>query len=112
MRSLRGRLTLSYAIVVAVVLALLSVLGCRIAFEIAARSTFDGLAFAVARAENAASLPARSTPEAIAHVVAAASAPGIVVFAPGRRGGSAPTAGSVRSLGPATSPSSSASSPT
>ena len=87
MNSLRGRLIVSYAIVVAVVLALVSLLACRIAFEFLARTTLDTLALSVARAEDVATGKTGVRPDAaLARAIAAASAPGVVVFAPERDG--------------------------
>ncbi len=90
MNSLRSRLTLSYAIVVTAVLVVVSVLVCRITFEVMSRSTLETLSLSVARARSVAVVSTRDVHADVERTVAAALAPGLVVFATGPDGGPGP----------------------
>ena len=62
----------------------MSVLVCRFAVEVLARSTLDALALSVARAQSVAAEPRRTgLDDTIDRAIAAATAPGIIAFAPG-----------------------------
>jgi len=82
-KSLRGRLTLSYATVVGVVLAIVSLLACWIGLGLSTHGMLDQLAVSVAHAEIIArTKPSGGARAVVARAIGAAAAPGIVVFVP------------------------------
>jgi two-component system OmpR family sensor kinase len=84
--SLRGRLTLSYASVVAVVLIVVAVILTRFAFSFLTQSTFAAVADSVAAAKAiVAAHPHEDTEALRRQIVTAATRPGVVVRLPPAR---------------------------
>jgi two-component system OmpR family sensor kinase len=81
--SLRGRLTLAYASVVAAVLIVLAVILTRFAFTFLTQSTFTAVADSVAAAQAlVAAHPHEDTPDLRRLIVTTATRPGVIVRLP------------------------------
>jgi two-component system OmpR family sensor kinase len=81
--SLRGRLTLAYASVVAAVLIVLAVILTRFAFTFLTQSTFAAVSDSVAAAQAiVAAHPHEDTPELRRLIIATATRPGVIVRLP------------------------------